>query len=90
MYYYDQSISIESLLGQTITQINKIRDDGDELHFHMEDGTIVKMLHQQDCCESVYIEDICGDLQDLVGFPLVRAEEPSSLAGFQDEPGEAG
>jgi hypothetical protein len=25
-----------------------------------------------------------------VGFPLVRAEEPSSLAGFQDEPGEAG
>jgi len=27
----------------------------------------------QDCCESVYIEDICGDLKDLENSPIVKA-----------------
>jgi hypothetical protein len=31
--------------------------------------------HQQDCCETVRINDIVGDLQDLVGEPLLVAEE---------------
>lgn len=34
--------------------------------------------HFQDCCESVRIEDITGDIQDLVGHPLLLAEEVSS------------
>ena len=33
------------------------------------------MEHRLDCCERVTLEDICGDLQDLVGFPLIVAEE---------------
>jgi len=31
--------------------------------------------HHQDCCESVSIEDIVGDLDDLVGTPLLVVEE---------------
>ena len=35
----------------------------------------------QDCCESVYIEDIVGDLDDLVGTPLLLVEEVSNYDG---------
>ena len=55
--------------------------DGDELRLHLTDTHYVKFYHQQDCCESVRIEDICGDLEDLVGEPLTEAEEVSGYNG---------
>lgn len=30
--------------------------------------------HNQDCCEEVYIEDVIGDWNDLLGYPLLVAE----------------
>lgn len=47
----------------------------DALLFVAETGEEFKFAHSQDCCESVSIEDIDGDLQDLVGFVLTMAEE---------------
>lgn len=34
-----------------------------------------KFYHQKDCCESVWIEDIEGDLNDLLGHPILQAEK---------------
>ena len=39
----------------------------------MEDE-IFEMYHVQDCCEDVYIEDICGDLDDLLYSPITMYE----------------
>lgn len=36
------------------------------------------LTHSQDCCESVYIESIVGDLSDLEGTPILMSEEVSS------------
>jgi hypothetical protein len=56
----------------------KVTADGEELTLYLSDTNYVRFYHSQDCCESVYIEDICGDLNDLVGEPLLVAEEVSN------------
>ena len=53
----------------------KIERGEDELIFHCQSGEIYKMYHEQDCCEYVGIEDINGDLADLIGEPILVAEE---------------
>jgi hypothetical protein len=66
------------LLGHTLSNIERIYHYGDELHFTLANGEKYKLYHDQDCCESVGIEDIEGNLSDLVGAPLLQAEESSN------------
>ena len=81
----DTPIAFSSLLGKTITEIlGKVGDD--KLTFQASDGSRYRLYHEYDCCESVRIEDIAGDLSDLLGAPIVRAEEPSSLDRFEEKP----
>jgi hypothetical protein len=39
---------------------------GDEFEIQFNDGSSVFLYHAQDCCESVTIEDICGDVSDMI------------------------
>ena len=68
-------LTIESLVGKILT---KIENNYNEIIFHCTDGKRYKMYHDQDCCESVTIEDIVGDLSDLIGSPIIRATEDMS------------
>ena len=75
--------NIEELKGRILTQI-EVNDD--EILFTCDNGDKYLMYHYQDCCESVYIEDISGDIQQLVGSPLVMAEEVSNVdEGSKDD-----
>lgn len=63
-----------NMLGKTIDKVHT-GNWGNELTFEYGDGQRFVFRHVQDCCESVSIEDICGDLSDLEGEPLIIAEE---------------
>ena len=69
---------VEILEGMTMSAVERASNDGDdEIVFIEQGGRRFRMFHDQDCCESVTIEDICGDLSDLVGSPILHAEECS-------------
>lgn len=75
-------VEIKELLGKVITKIDQ---SNNELTFLTEDGTKYKMYHEQDCCEDVTIEDINGDLEDLIGSTILQAEEVSDYKPILEE-----
>lgn len=71
-------VGIEELLGKTIMYIRGMEKDSEEIHFICTDGSEYMMYHEQDCCESVTLEDVCGDVACLLGTPITKAEETSN------------
>ncbi len=70
----DTQKGMAQMLGKTFVQVTGSVGDG-EMTFETAQGERFMFAHQQDCCESVDINDIVGDLQDLVGEPLLVSEE---------------
>jgi hypothetical protein len=64
------------LVGKTLKEVNISRggEGEDSITFTTTDGEEYKLFHYQDCCEGVWIEDVIGDVGDLVGSPIVLAE----------------
>jgi hypothetical protein len=62
---------ISDLIGKSFESVTATED---ELIFKGPCGTFT-FYHDQDCCEHVRIEDIIGDLNDLVKAPIISAEE---------------
>ena len=78
-YYAHDRVEISELVGKTMKSVKQLQgEDGDELTFITVEGEVYVFVHDQDCCESVKIEDITGDLEDLVGSPLLQADESAS------------
>jgi hypothetical protein len=71
---WESQVKIEDMVGKVFTSVRN--EDADQLVFENATERFV-FYHAQDCCEQVFIEDVCGELQDLVGEPLLLAEEVS-------------
>jgi hypothetical protein len=67
-------MEFSELLGKTLTKIEG-KKGGEEIVFFTSDGQVYRLWHEEDCSESVAVEDICGDLNDLIGSPITRASE---------------
>ena len=85
MSYFDweSQVGIEQMVGKVFTRVSGGVGDG-ELVFETDTERFV-FFHAQDCCEHVDINDIVGDLQDLVGEPLLIAEEVSGATEPDEE-----
>lgn len=81
--HYSPAPNIETtLLGLTLTVVDQ--SDGEVIlttadrSFHLH--------HDQDCCESVTVHDVKGDLADLIGTPLLSVKETISRDWPEDVP----
>lgn len=65
--------TIHELIGRTIVHAD-CSVGADVARFNLDDGRVCRFWHDDDCCEDVRIEDVIGDIADLVGSPLVPEE----------------
>ena len=77
MGYYDKHVNVSDMLGKTFSRVVA---DEDTVTFQNDEVRYV-LYHSQDCCESVCVEEIIGDIEDLVGWPLLIAREDHDAEG---------
>ena len=67
-----REVEFETLKGKILINIECKGDN--EIQFTDSENNIYHMYHEQDCCEEVYIKDICGNLSHLLDSPITMAE----------------
>lgn len=82
----EYNFNITELVGKTFSNVH-VNAEKDELIFTLNDGTLYKFCHEQDCCETVSIDSITGDLNDLSGSPILIAEESSNSGDVPEKYG---
>lgn len=81
---FEDRRAFSDLIGITLAKV-EIEPGMARLYFTAEDGRKFMLYHDQDCCEDVSINDIEGDLKDLIGHPITLAEESSNS---EQQPGQ--
>ena len=64
----------QTMVGQTFDRVEG-KEGGEELTFWRNGTKLYALGHVNDCCEAVWLADINGDLEDLVGSPIIRFDE---------------
>ena len=78
-------VEFEILKGKTLIAIVGATAGSDQIEFYSDAGDFV-MYHHGECCESVQVEDIAGDIADLIGSPILLAEESSNSEILDGKP----
>ena len=72
-----KNVDFKNLEGKIIKEIIK-SDDNERLTFICNTGICYETYHNQDCCEYVSIDDISGNLNDLLNQEILSAEESTN------------
>jgi len=70
-------MDIDQLIGETLIKVEG-EVSYEQMIFTCASGKRFRMWHDVSCCESVTVEDICGNISDLIGVPILYAEESTS------------
>lgn len=69
-------IDLADLVGLSLIEVRRNDPDNidDFISFLTSSGDRLTFFHREDCCERVWLEDVCGDLDDLLRGPITLAE----------------
>lgn len=70
---YASTSKFEQIQGMTITAV-VYKEVNESLLIHLNTH-VLEMIHHQDCCETVYLADVVGSFEDLIGYPLLEVSE---------------
>lgn len=63
---------MREMIGRVVSDVTQTDD---EIEIKFKDGSSGRFYHSQDCCEHVRVEDVNGSWSDLIGHPLLVADE---------------
>lgn len=69
---------LSDLIGRTM---RSVENTGEAILFTTVEGDVYELYHDQYCCEYVRVEDVTGNLDDLIGAPLLMADESHNADG---------
>ena len=83
MSFYENTRHFGDLKGKVLKDVKVVGHE--QIIFTTNDDIEYKMCHSQDCCESVHITDINGDIKDLIGSEILLAEESTNRDNPKEE-----
>jgi hypothetical protein len=75
MYYWDKEVDLSELIGKKVLRIEGLEKGSGEVWIFTECGQEYLFYHEQDCCESVQLNDFDGEANNLAGALIISAEE---------------
>lgn len=75
---YDNE-AFEKIRGQTVVEIDGMSEGSEEVVIKTKEGGKLTLRYEQDCCASCSICQVDGDPLDLLGLPLIMAEEDGNV-----------
>ena len=76
------SLEAHGFIGKVVKEIKLAEEHSDEILFITECGETWKMYHDQYCCESVFVTNVIGDVEDLIGSPILVCEESCDSSSY--------
>jgi hypothetical protein len=76
--YNRHEAPFSALMGETLTEITGLTEGSDTVTFRTASGRTFRMFHLQDCCETVEVNEIIGNVEDLIGSPITMADEATN------------
>jgi len=73
---HDEELDVKVLIGQVLERVEN--NNGESILFTAVGGVRYALYHDQDCCETVTVQDVDGNLNNLIGTPILRADVETS------------
>lgn len=77
-------MNFEILKGKVIKNIEGAEKNSEIITFTTDGNEKYQLYHYQVCCEMVTVEDVCGDILDILDSPILLAEEVISRSNPDD------